>query len=175
MDMPTVIRERKVRGRDVLAPAMMIVAVCFFESLSLGICVAIAFAVGFFAYKTHDGALRQDELPVVLEIGSRGLSIRHRWPGEVEIPWQDIEAMQLSRGAKGAVNLDIRVTEPERYMKRLVRLNRILSNYHLSVRVSGLELPPEKIVLIIDEAQRTSLRQGLTQSFAMDSRSESEH
>lgn len=152
MDTPTIIRERKLRARDILLPVAMIVALCSLESLPLGICVVIAFAVAFFAYKAHDGSLPQEQLPVVLEISSSGLSIRHRWPGEVEIPWQDIEAMRLSRGAKGAVNLDISVTQPERYLKRFARLNRALSKYHLSVRVSGLELPPEKIASVIEEA-----------------------
>jgi len=158
LNAPTIIRERKLRIRDVWAPAALIVAACFFESLPLGVCVTIALALAFLIYGAHDGALPQDQLPIVLEVSTRGLSIRHRWPGDVEIPWQDVEAVRLSRGAKGAVNLDVRVTEPERYLKRLMRLNRVASKYHLSVRVSGLELPPEKIALAIEEARRSFLK-----------------
>lgn len=158
MEAPTIVRERKLRILDILAPGTLIVVVCFFESLPLGICVTFALALAFFAYFSHDGSLPQDQLPIVLEISSESLSIRRRWLHDVEIPWQEVEAIQLSRGAKGAVNLDIRVTEPERYLKRLGRLNLVMSRYHLSVRVSGLDLSPEKIALVIEDAQNVFLK-----------------
>jgi len=154
LDVLTIVRERKLQAREVLPPIVLIVVACFFESLPLGICVTIALAIAFFGYMTHDGSLSPDQFPIVLEIGPQGLSIRRRWLHEVEIPWQDIEAMRLSRGGKGGVNLDIRVTEPERYLNRFVRLNLALSTYHLSVRVSGLDLSPERIASAIEDAQK---------------------
>lgn len=158
MDTPTIVRERKLAARDVLAPAALVVVACLFESLPLGVCVAFALALAFFAYMMHDGSLPRDQLPIVLEISSKSLFIRRRQLHEVEIPWEDVEAMQLSRGAKGAVNLDIRVTDPERYLTRFVRLNLAMSRYHLSVRVSGLDHSPEKIALAIEDAQKVFLR-----------------
>jgi hypothetical protein len=154
---PTIVRERKLRAWEVL-PAMAVgVVACLCESPSLGVCVALACAIGIFGYMTHDGSLPPDQFPIAFEIGPGGLSIKHRWIPEVEIPWQEIEAVRLSWGRRGAVNLDIRVTQPERYLNRFRRFNLALSKYHLSVRVSGLDLSPEKIVLAIEGTRKAFL------------------
>lgn len=142
----------------------LVVVACFFESVPLGVCVTFALAIGVFAYTTHAGSSLADQFPIVLEIGPAGLFIRRRWLREVEIPWQDIEAMRLSRGRKGAINLDIRVADPERYLSRFTRLNLALSTYHLSVRVSGLDLSPERIALAIEDAQKVFLKSLLWQN-----------
>lgn len=57
----------------------------------------------------------RDRRPIVLEVSSKGIAVRRRWVRQIEIPWQDVEATQLSRGRKNAVNLDIRVSDPEKY------------------------------------------------------------
>jgi hypothetical protein len=158
LDLPTIVRERKLRVWEIFPPMALIVVACFSESPPLGVCVTLALAIAIFGYMTHDGSLPPDQFPIVLEIGPEGLSIRHRWLHEVEISWQEIESVRLSRGRRGKIYLDIKVTEPERYLNRFMRLNLVLSTYHLSVRVSGLDLPPEKIVLAIEDARKAFLK-----------------
>jgi hypothetical protein len=164
--MPTIVRERKLKAWEVLPAMAVAVVACFYDSPPLGVCVALACAIGVFGYMTHDGSLPPDQFPIVLEIGPVGLSIKHRWVPEVEIPWQEIEAVRLSRGRRGAIYLDIRVTEPERYLSRFMRFNLALSKYHLNVRVSGLDLSPEQIVLAVEDAQRAFLNNLLGRSGA---------
>jgi hypothetical protein len=155
--MSTIVRERKLKAWEVLPAMAVAVVACFCESPPLGVCVALACAIGVFGYMTHDGSLPPDQFPIVLEIGPEVLSIRRIWLHDVEISWREIEAVRLSRGRRGAIYLDIGVTEPERYLSRFMRFNLALSKYHLSVRVSGLDLSPEQIVLAIEDAQRAFL------------------
>lgn len=151
---PTIIRERNLTVWEVLAPAISIAVASFFMSVPLGIFVTFAAGLAIAAFITHRESSQEELGPVVLEIGPKGMAIKKQWVREVEIPWQDVEAMQLSRGGKGAVNLDIRVTEPKRYLGRFMHVNLALSRYHVSIRVSGLELSPKEIALTIEDAQK---------------------
>jgi hypothetical protein len=154
----TVVRERNLRVRDVLVPVVAVVVASFIESVPVGICVTCAVALALVAFITQHKQTQEDGGVVVLEIASQSLAIRRRWVREVEIPWQDVGAMRLSRGRKGSVNLDIRVAEPERYLGRFMRLNLSMSRYQISVRVSGLELSPKEIASTIEEAQKLFLK-----------------
>ena len=158
MDAPTIVRERNLKTKDVLAQAVVVAMASFFMSVPIGVCVTIVAALAVAAFISHNEPSPDDQRPVVLEIGSQGLAIRKRWVREVEISWQDIEAMHLSRGRKGAVILDIRVTEPERYLGRFMRANLVMSRYQVSVRVSGLQLSPKEIALTIENAQAVFLK-----------------
>jgi hypothetical protein len=158
LDIPTIVREKNPGMWDVLTPVIMGIVASFFMSVPVGVFATVAAGMAIVASIAHNKPSVEDRRPVVLEIDDRRLVIQKRWVREIEIPWQDVEAMQFSRGRKGAVYLDIRVTEPERYLGRLMRVNLALSRYHISVRVSGLELSPKEIALVVEHAQALFLK-----------------
>ncbi len=158
MDGSTIIRERNLSLLDVLAPAAGIVIFSFFASVPAGIGVTLAVALALAAFAVRYKPLPDEQRPVVLEISSQGLVIRRRWVREVELPWQDIEDMQFSRGNRGAIYLHLSLVEPGKYLGRFMRMNLCMSWYHVSVRISGLTLSPEKIALAVRDAREAFLK-----------------
>lgn len=158
METPTIVRQRKMTKQEALLLASIFSVGSFFVvSVPFGIFLTVAAGFLLFAFVTRDESSQEHQEPVVLEIGSQGLTLKNAWPRALEIPWQDIQGMRLSRGRRGSVYLHIRVTEPERYVGRFMRINLALSWHHISTRISGLELSPKEVVLAIEQAQKVFL------------------
>jgi hypothetical protein len=130
---------------------MMLVVVAFFLSVTFGVIVAVVVAGAVVA---RFGELRSfvENPPVVLVIADSGLGIKRGWVPEIEIPWQDIEVTDVSRGRRGSTILLISVENPRKYLGEFTRMNRALSRYHISIPVSGLELPAKEVVSKIEDA-----------------------
>lgn len=157
MEQAIIVQQKEPRIRDVLLPSAVVVAASFFQSVPFGICIAMAVAVFIAAFTIHTRAASKGAQPVVLEIRPDALVIKRRWIREVDIAWQDIEAVRLSRGRRGAIKLDIRVTTPGRYLGRFMRANLVMSWHQISLRVSGLALSPKEIALAIEDARKSFL------------------
>ena len=70
MDAPTIVRERNLKTKDVLAQAVVVAIASFFMSVPIGVCVTIVAALAVTAFISHNEPLPDDQRPVVLEIGS---------------------------------------------------------------------------------------------------------
>jgi hypothetical protein len=89
------------------------------------------------------------EPPVALTIADDGLQFAQR-----VVSWADIEDVSLSYGGKRGTLLCLRLREPQKYLGALERANLALSQFHIFVPVGELEYTPEKILGIVQHANR---------------------
>ena len=145
-------RAKSAKMGALIAPAVIVLGISFSLSSVFGLVVAIAVACGFIASidRIRSYIERRD---LVLVITSTGLRM-FVYDKEVEISWQDVEAMKTSHGKTG-VFLHLKLAQPEQYVSKFARMNRVLSAYQLSIPISGLELPWRLVAKAIESAWRS--------------------
>jgi hypothetical protein len=142
-------KSKSERFWSVAGPSLGIAVLAFAASVYVGllvVAVVVACAVVF------SGDLKQfvSNQPVVLVLDEAGVGIKRGHFSNIVIPWQNIEELGLSHGRGGATMLTIRVREPEKYLNRFMRANLVLSRFHISVAISGLEYCPREVVQKIE-------------------------
>jgi hypothetical protein len=132
----------------VLIPACGFVALSFSVSIYAG---SVALGVTIVIACMLAPVLREfvAQPPVALVIADNGLQLTHRF-----IPWVDIEHASLSYGGRRGTLLCLRLREPEKYLGTLERANLALSTFHVFVPVGELAYTPEKILGLVQQANR---------------------